>query len=314
MIGIFNLLDNFLRLGPKNLAFTAAVAAPEATASNSYDIAAISKELDFIHIMTYDLHGYWDEKTGMHTALKDPSNPKLSVEGTVDYWLKSGCPANKLVLGLGTYGKSFTLSNPSQNGVNAASQGGGQAGPYTKQAGFLGYNEICEKLKNKELTEVFDNTLQVPYAFKGNQWVGYDNVKSIELKTEFALRKGLAGVMIWSIETDDFKGVCGETFGLLKAMNRGLKKTVAKDPAVQTTAAPITSETNAGSNTGSTTGSTNVSGGAFACKSDGSFKDPSNCAKFYVCVGVITQHMECPSGLYFDASSKNCDWPANVVC
>ena len=44
-----------------------------------------------------------------------------------------------------------------------------------------------------------------PYMFNEDKWVSYDNERSIRLKADFAWEKKLGGVMVWSIETDDFK-------------------------------------------------------------------------------------------------------------
>ena len=42
-------------------------------------------------------------------------------------------------------------------------------------------------------------------------------MKSIEAKVEYAYDQGLAGVMAWSIDTDDFLGDCnGPTYPLLR--------------------------------------------------------------------------------------------------
>ena len=38
------------------------------------------------------------------------------------------------------------------------------------------------------------------------KWVSYDNERSVKLKADLAWDKNLAGVMVWSIETDDFNG------------------------------------------------------------------------------------------------------------
>ena len=46
---------------------------------------------------------------------------KLTVPYAVNMWLDGGFPANKLALGLATYGRAFTLSDPSQNGFGAPS-------------------------------------------------------------------------------------------------------------------------------------------------------------------------------------------------
>ena len=52
---------------------------------------------------------------------------------------------------------------------------------------------------------------------RGDQWLSYDNERSIRVKTEYAWDEGLAGVMTWSIDTDDFRGDCnGPKFPLLR--------------------------------------------------------------------------------------------------
>lgn len=40
-----------------------------------------------------------------------------------------------------TYGRTFTLSGP-KNTVNSPASGGGKAGEYTKESGFLAYYEV----------------------------------------------------------------------------------------------------------------------------------------------------------------------------
>lgn len=53
---------------------------------------------------------------------------------------------------------------------------------------------------------------------------------------------GIAGAMVWSIETDDFHGICGEKFALLKAINSALGgSAVTQPPSATTTASSTTS-------------------------------------------------------------------------
>ena len=55
------------------------------------------------------------------------------------------------------------------------------------------------------------------YCCRGDRWLSFDNVRSIRVKSEYAFDQGLAGVMTWSIDTDDFLGVCnGPKFPLLR--------------------------------------------------------------------------------------------------
>lgn len=53
-------------------------------------------------------------------------------------------------------------------------------------------------------------------------WVSFDDGNSLSIKVAFAQRLGLAGVMVWSMDTDDFSGQCGPAFPLLTSINRNL--------------------------------------------------------------------------------------------
>ena len=71
---------------------------------------------------------------------------KLSVPYAVDHWIKGGFPANKIALGIATYGRSFKLKDTNSNGLDAPkAEGWGYPpkGKYTREAGFLAYYEIC---------------------------------------------------------------------------------------------------------------------------------------------------------------------------
>lgn len=57
-------------------------------------------------------------------------------------WLQKGTPANKLVLGMPTYGRSFTLASSSDTGVGAPATGPGAPGPFTREAGLLAFYEV----------------------------------------------------------------------------------------------------------------------------------------------------------------------------
>lgn len=63
-------------------------------------------------------------------------------DATVKMYLDAGAPASKLVLGVGLYGRTFLLADPTNPGINAPAQSTAFAGPYTREDGFLGYNEV----------------------------------------------------------------------------------------------------------------------------------------------------------------------------
>ena len=83
--------------------------------------------------------------------------------------------------------------------------------------------QICLNLKNG-WTEVKGSSCTVgPYAYKGNQWVGYDSLESVKYKMDYIKKKGLGGGMVWDVTMDDFKGACGQGKNpFLTAMRRHL--------------------------------------------------------------------------------------------
>lgn len=61
----------------------------------------------------------------------------------IDFWLnKAHTPKEKLVVGIPTYGMSFTLEDRRKNGLNAKANGGGEKGKYTGESGILSYYEV----------------------------------------------------------------------------------------------------------------------------------------------------------------------------
>uniref|UniRef100_A0A4X2K3F0 GH18 domain-containing protein n=1 Tax=Vombatus ursinus TaxID=29139 RepID=A0A4X2K3F0_VOMUR len=115
----------------------------------------------------------------------------------MNYWKNNGTQTEKLIVGFPTYGHTFTLSNPSQHGIGVPASGPGPAGTYTREAGFLTYYEICLFLKDGAI-EVWDDYGKVPYAYKGSDWVGYDNPKSFQIKVEkITLEAPWSGQLIW---------------------------------------------------------------------------------------------------------------------
>ena len=64
-----------------------------------------------------------------------------------NYWVQQGCPKDKLVIGMGLYGRSFTLRDPYNNGLMASVKGKGEPGKYSREGGFLAYYEVHEYYK-----------------------------------------------------------------------------------------------------------------------------------------------------------------------
>jgi chitinase len=210
---------------------TAAVSAGEPTINDAYDIPSISQSLHHIFLMAYDMHGGWESYTHHNSPqglipedAPHANSSFLNVQYAVDVWINGGCPASKLSLGMGTYGRGWLLQNEAESGFYAPTSGLIDAGPYTREPGIWGYNEIIEKQATEAGWRVVRNAVIVgPYAVQGRRWIGYDDVESIGVRVQYINQKGLGGGMFWSIETDDFRGLhSSERYPLLKTAKRGL--------------------------------------------------------------------------------------------
>ena len=227
--------------GRPRLLLTAAVAAGKATIDKAYEVDKIGHYLDLLNLMTYDLHGSWESNTGHHTALEGRPGDELTVSFAVQYWIDKGFPANRITLGMATYGRSFGLVDPSRHALGAPAKkdwSNPPKGKYTREQGFLSYYEICAK----QLTIVTDNAAKAPYGYQGKEWVGFDDQDSLSLKVRKVKELGLAGAMFWALPLDDFKGkFCGQgEYPLINAVKKYLGNYVPPPPHTQ---APTNSPT-----------------------------------------------------------------------
>ncbi|KAF5270887.1 hypothetical protein FQR65_LT05404 [Abscondita terminalis] len=199
---------------------TIAVGATPYMVDTSYNVTQLSSDVDFINLMTYDLHGAWDQKTGANSPLYSlQAGDPLSVSGCVSYWLYKGAPASKIIVGIPIYGRTFTLKYTNINNMGAPINGPGNLGPFTQEAGFIGYNEI---LLLNQWDRVWDNVQKVPYMYKGNQWISYDDEVSVALKATYIKNTGLGGAMVWSIETDPIYTTVNGINPIIKTIKQNL--------------------------------------------------------------------------------------------
>ncbi|XP_050295131.1 acidic mammalian chitinase-like [Anthonomus grandis grandis] len=320
---------------PLGLLVTAAVSATPSSVDISYDVPVLSEYLDIINVMTYDFHGAFDSFVAHNAPLYSSSKlgstyADYSLNASINGWIERGASPSKLALGVPFYGRNNVLTNASNNTPGSAATGTGlYAGPYTATSGFWGYNEIVEILAAGGWTEVWDDEQQVPYAYNNTSWLSYDNPDSITLKVEFAKSLGLNGIMLWSIETEDFLGVNGTQYALLNAINTALNRNTTSNSTTTTTATTVSSDTSTSSSStsssssdSSTSSSSSSSSDSIAdansCTAAGYFRSSSDCSVYYYCQEVngvyVGSELTCSSGLYYDTTSGVCNWESLVSC
>uniref|UniRef100_A0A1B0DAE5 Uncharacterized protein n=1 Tax=Phlebotomus papatasi TaxID=29031 RepID=A0A1B0DAE5_PHLPP len=195
-----------------DLILTSAIGASKIMIDEAYDVKTLSNYLDFMHIMCYDYSGSWDKKVGPNAPLRN--NGILDIDTTISHLLARGASPSKLVLGLPFYGRTFIAQGEGYFGDPTDDKG--FPGPYTKESGFMGYNEICATVQNTSAAwEVsWDAKTDQAIARKKNTEIGetkvvtFDSSRSIANKIRYAVKLKLAGAMVWSIDTDDFLGNC----------------------------------------------------------------------------------------------------------
>ncbi|XP_040193637.1 acidic mammalian chitinase-like [Rana temporaria] len=317
------------------LLITAAVSAGKGTIDAGYEIANIGKLLDFISVMTYDFHGGWDTISGHNSPLCQGSTDKgdliyFNINFAMNYWKDNGVPAEKLLMGFPTYGRTFRNPNPNLCDVGIPVSGAGSAGTYTREAGFWAYYEICTWLRGNTIKWIPDQ--RVPYACKDNEWVGFDNQESYECKVRFVKDGGFGGAMVWAIDLDDFLGTfCNEgKYPLINKLKSLLEGSTVNCPGeicpgivdIPTTTPTTTTTTTTGAPptpppSGETTPKPPVTDqpptddvdlNFCAGKSDGLHVNPVNANKFYICAAGRTYSMQCSAGLVFKPSCNCCDW------
>lgn len=74
-----------------------------------------------------------------------------------------------------------------------------------------------------------------PYAYKGNQWVSFDDKAMINKKTQLIRSLGLGGGMVWALDLDDFTNRCGDgEHPLLSEIQRVLNEPAGnKEPTIR---------------------------------------------------------------------------------
>ncbi|KAG5835435.1 hypothetical protein ANANG_G00243980 [Anguilla anguilla] len=281
--------------GKPRLLLSAKVAAIRSTIDSGYEIPQLSSQLDFISVMTYDFHGHWEMSTGHNSPLypspRDPgSQAHHNVDSALRYWMDNGAPAEKLLMGFPTYGRTNKLTS-SMTGPGAPSLGPANAGPYTLEPGFWSYYEVCSFITSATVGWIEEQ--RVPYATQGDSWVGYDNKESFTNKVQWIQRNNLGGGFVWSLDLDDFAGqFCADgkyplVNHLRTSLGFPLKPTTTPGPA--TTPDPNSS----------------------FCKGrpDGLYPNPNDNATFFQCSFGNTHTHRCQPGLVYVDACKCCNWP-----
>jgi chitinase len=187
-------------------------AGPYNLASQDYDsiydfnpgfLKSVSQSVDFINVMNYVYHGAWYEFTGHDAPLfSNPldtsyNNQKTNTDWSIDQYIAAGVNPQKLLLGLPAFGFRWNnVADPLQNG--------GYLQPGQGEWNELAYSDIVNLKSQPGYEYHWDDMAQVPYLYNATtqQFISYNDPRSVAAKAAYVQQNGLGGVFFWQIMSD----------------------------------------------------------------------------------------------------------------
>lgn len=155
---------------------------------------------DFLNLMTYDFHGWWNDHCGHNSPLgevrSDPCGVMNNCAASIGYWRHvKGFPPEKLLLGIPSYGRGFV-----------AREWYGRIEGKSKR-NYISYKGVQELL-GQGWRRVWDADACVPYLVKDGvrELITYEDEASARLKGKLAREAGIRGIFFWEISQDSIGG------------------------------------------------------------------------------------------------------------
>jgi chitinase len=164
------------------------------------DYVGAMQYMDYFMPMTYDYFGAFAPQgpTAPHSALYNFAGiptPGFYSDAIVQAMKAKGIPANKIMLGVGFYGRGWT-------GVTQAAPGGSATGaaPGVVEPGINDYKVL------KSICPATGTVGGTAYAFCGGNWWSYDTPSTLTGKMDYVNQQGLGGTFFWELSGDTADG------------------------------------------------------------------------------------------------------------
>jgi len=213
--------------------------------------------LDFINVMTYDIHGAWEKVTNHHSPLyKNPDDPsgtspvdiknRYNTHEAMKNYLDKGVPASKLNVGTPYYSRGWSGvdSNTGKNGLYANTTGAAVGTWDNPQSpgGQYPYFAIKTMVNNNGYTRYYDDVAKAVYLYNSSAKImlSYEDETSLTDKCEYVLKNNFAGMIAWEISGDDPNGF-PLTSLIFKKMTGGIAPSAPANTSVSASSGIITS-------------------------------------------------------------------------
>ncbi|RAH43026.1 glycoside hydrolase family 18 protein [Aspergillus brunneoviolaceus CBS 621.78] len=166
--------------------------------------------------------GTWD-KTNHDDPYKAYAHTNLTeINRALELLCRNNINPARVNLGLGFYGRSFTMKDPHCTTPGCQFTAGGRPGECTSTAGVLSNTETQKVLganaTGTHVTFYKEDAVKV-LTWDQYQWVSYDDTETLKLKLELANRRCLGGTMVWAVDLDE-DGMLIEALGSAMEMKK----------------------------------------------------------------------------------------------
>jgi len=191
------------------------------TASSIYveniEVELIHEYLDWINLMSYDLHGPWGGEnnavtnfnSSLYAISEDPSpypiNEDFNLDASVQLYIDLGVPREKLNAGLAFYGRSFAGVPNENNGLFVPYTG--VPGIGTWENGVFDYWDLHSNYINVNgYVSYWHSEGKVPWLYNPSTqiMISYDDEASIAEKATYIITEDIGGAMFWEFSSDKF--------------------------------------------------------------------------------------------------------------
>jgi len=164
-----------------------------------FDLKVLSRYMDYLNLMAYDMHWNGEKTTNLHSALfHDPADPSKPPADThyashaVQDFLRAGVPARKVVLGVPFYGKGWTGVSATNHGLYQPAKNASKSAPE--------YRNL--KALPESADRQFYPKLATCSVWNNGEFFSYDCPQAMRLKWRFVRQHQFGGVMFWEIGQD----------------------------------------------------------------------------------------------------------------
>ncbi|RYP74900.1 hypothetical protein DL769_003913 [Monosporascus sp. CRB-8-3] len=191
-----------------------------------FPIADISKVVSYIVYMTYDLHGQWDvDNKFVSPGCPEGNCLRSHVNSTITknalaMVTKAGVQANKIMVGVSSYGRSFKMAeagctDPMCHYLGERNESPAMPGECTETAGYIADAEIL-KIKeddNYTVDQYYDHGSDSDiFIYNDVEWIGWMGPETKERRTGKYKALNFAGTSDWAVDLQgDINSDDGET-------------------------------------------------------------------------------------------------------